>query len=244
MIRIAIVAILLILFLIISIPVQLIYLIIGIFSPRKKDELCLNTVQTALKAVLKLAGTKTTIKGLENVPSDEPVLYILNHRSIFDVVITYTMVPRPTGYIAKKEMAKYFTLSTWMMFLHCEFLDRNNNRQGLKVIKKAAANIKRGISIAIFPEGTRNKTEEPMLEFHKGSFALATMTNCKIIPVVLNNTSSILEDHFPVLKPVHAVIEYLPAIDTAALSRTEKKQLPDTVRELMIETYIKNSALI
>ena len=98
--------------------------------------------------------------------------------------------------------------------------------------------------MAIFPEGTRNKTEEPMLEFHKGSFKIAEMAKCKIVPVVLNNTSAIFEDHLPKLKPGHVVVEYLPPVDVAVMSREEKKALPETVRTMMTEAYVKNKALV
>ncbi|OQA24582.1 MAG: 1-acyl-sn-glycerol-3-phosphate acyltransferase [Firmicutes bacterium ADurb.Bin354] len=244
MIRFIILVPLLIIFLTVSIPLQLIALLVGIVSPSARDKMSLGIVNWAFGVCLKLASVKTTFIGLENVPKDEPVLYIINHRSIFDILITYRQVPRPTGYIAKKEMKKYLTLTTWMMMLHCEFLDRTDLRQGLKVIKSSAAKIKRGISMAIFPEGTRNKTVEPTLEFHKGSFKIAEMGKCKIVPVVLNNTQTIFEDHLPALKPAHVVVEYLPPVDVPSMSREERKNLPETVRAMMTETYIKNKALV
>ena len=98
--------------------------------------------------------------------------------------------------------------------------------------------------MAIFPEGTRNKSDEDMLPFHKGSFKIAEMAKCKIVPIVLNNTPDILENHVPALKPVHVVIEYLPPIDVPAMSREERKTLTENVREQMIETYNKNKALV
>ena len=98
-----------------------------------------------------------TVIGEENVPKDEPVLYIGNHRSYFDIVMTYIRVPRPTGYIAKIEMLKIPLLSHWMKYLHCLFLDRNDIKQGMKIILTAIDKVKSGISICVFPEGTRNK---------------------------------------------------------------------------------------
>ena len=55
--------------------------------------------------------------GLENVP-DEPVLFIGNHRSYFDILLTYSRCKRLTGYVAKKEMEKIPLLSTWMKYLY------------------------------------------------------------------------------------------------------------------------------
>lgn len=94
--------------------------------------------------------------------------------------------------------------------------------------------------MAICPEGTRNKTEEPLLPFHKGSFKIAEKTGCKIVPVVLTNTSAIFEDHLPLLKKQTVTIEYLPAIDVAALDRDERRNLCSNVEAMVKETYLKN----
>ena len=244
MIRIIIAGIFIAIFLTVSIPIQLVMLLYSFVDKEGCDKKSLSIVNSAFRTVVKIAGVKETVIGLENVPKDEAVLYVINHRSIFDIVLTYIKVPRPTGYISKKEMNKFLTLSTWMMFLHCEFLDRGNLRQGMKVIKRSAKNIQDGISMAIFPEGTRNKSDEDMLPFHKGSFKIAEMAKCKIVPIVLNNTPDILENHAPMLKPVHVVIEYLPPIDVPAMSREERKTLTENIRTQMIETYNKNKALV
>lgn len=245
MIRFIIVAILLVIFLIVSIPIQLVLLLIGFAAPDVRDKASLHIVNWAFGVCIKLSGIKKTVIGYENVPKDEAVLYVMNHRSIFDIIITYTLMPGLTGFIAKKEMAKYATLSTWMMFLHCEFLDRDNPRKGLNMMKSSVNKIKKGISMAIFPEGTRNKsTEETILEFHKGSFKIAEMAGCRIVPVVLNNTSPIFEDHLPAIKSQHVIIEYMKPIDMTGMGRAEKRELPDKIREQMIQVYNRNQAKI
>ncbi len=71
----------------------------------------------------------------------------------------------------------------------------------LKTILQAIDYVKHGISICIFPEGTRNKGEElSLLPFHNGSFKIAEKTGCPIIPMSLNNTCDIFEGHFPFIK--------------------------------------------
>ena len=244
MIRIIIAAIVVVVFLLVSLILQPIMLLIGLFSRQTRDRASLAIVSSAFRFVIVLSGIKATVLGEENVPKDEPVLYILNHHSIFDVVLTYPRVPRPTGYVAKKEMGKYLTLTWWMKLLYCELLDRKDLRKGMQSMTTCAERIRKGISIAIFPEGTRNKTAEPLLEFHKGSFKIAEKSNCKIVPVVLNNTSAIFEDHLPFIKATHVVIEYLPPVDVAAMSREERRNLPELVRSRMTEAYIKNHELV
>ena len=92
---------------------------------------------------------KQTVIGKDNVPKDEPVLYISNHRSFFDIPLAYVNLPTLTGFMAKKEIAKVPFLRTWMGFLQCLFLDRKDIRQGLKTILKAIDQVKAGYSIFI-----------------------------------------------------------------------------------------------
>ena len=180
MIRFLCVAIFLILYLILSIPVFLIEWIIGKFNREARDLSSLRIVQWGFKVILKMTGVKVTVIGEENVP-DEPVLFIGNHRSFFDILLTYSRCRRLTGYVAKKEMENIPLLSTWMRYLYCLFLDRDNIKEGLKTILQAIDYVKKGISICIFPEGTRNKGEElSMLPFHDGSFKIADRKSTRL----------------------------------------------------------------
>lgn len=238
MIRVILLAVFLIVFLILSIPVFLIEWIIGKFSPHTRDISSLRIVQGAFRIVTFICGIKLTVIGEENVPKDQAVLYIGNHRSYFDIVLTYARCPNLTGYVAKKEMLKIPLLSRWMKFLYCLFLDRSDLKAGLKTILTAIDYIKNGISIMIFPEGTRGRTgsELDLLPFHEGSFKIATKTGCPIIPVCITGSSAVFEDHIPFIKPAHVTIEYGAPIDPKSLSKEDQKFIGKYVQNLMLET--------
>mgnify|MGYP003371621051 FL=1 len=244
MIRFLLVATFVILFLVLSIPLLFIEWIIGKFNMDMKNKSSLAIVNWAFRVCLFLAGTSVTVIGEENVPKDVPVLYIGNHRSYFDILITYIRVPRPTGYIAKKEMLRYPLLSNWMKNLHCLFLDRKDIKQGLKTILTAIEKVKSGISICIFPEGTRNRVNDTFMEFHEGSFKIAEKTGCPIIPMSINNSAQIFEDHIPKIKKAHVVLEYGKPIYPAELSKEERKHLGVYTQNIIKETYFKNKELV
>ena len=103
----------LILYLTLTIPILIIEWILGKFNPHARDISSLRIVQWGFKVILRMSGVKATVIGEENIP-DEPVLFIGNHRSYFDILLTYSRCKRLTGYIAKKEMERYLTLTTWM----------------------------------------------------------------------------------------------------------------------------------
>lgn len=152
MIRFISVALFVVIFLILSIPLLIAEWIIGKFNMDIKNRSSLAIVNWAFRWCLRLSGVKITYIGEERIPKDQAVLYIGNHRSYFDILMTYVRVPRPTGYVAKLEMLKIPLLSHWMKNLHCLFLDRKDLKQGAKIILAAIGKIKDGISICIFPE--------------------------------------------------------------------------------------------
>ena len=246
MIRFILVCIVVIGYLILSIPILLVEWIIGRFSPEKKDISSLRIIQAVFRFILTITGAKITVIGEENVPKDTPVLYIGNHRSYFDILLTYSRCPIRTGYIAKKEMEKIPLLSTWMRYLHCLFLDRKDIKQGLKTILTAVDKVKSGISICIFPEGTRNKNadETDMLSFHDGSFKIATRAKSPIIPIAISNSANIWEANFPKMSPTHVVIEYGKPIIPSELDRDTQRHLGAYTQNIIKEMLIKNKELV
>lgn len=246
MIRIILIAVFVVSFLILSIPLFFIEWIIGKFNPSLRDISSLRIVQWAFKVVIWLSGVKLTVIGEENIPKDTAVLFIGNHRSYFDIVLTYARCRGLTGYVAKKEMLKIPLLSRWMKFLHCLFLDRSDVREGLRTILSAIDKVKSGISIMIFPEGTRNKNESELdlLPFHEGSFKIATKSGCPIIPVSINNSSALFEDHLPYVKKAPVIIEYGKPIYVKELPKEQQKFVGRYVQDIIVETLKKNKSAL
>ena len=239
MIRLICIVVFLILYLILSIPVFLVEWLIGKFNPQARDISSLRIVQWGFKVILKMTGVKVTVIGEENIP-DEPVLYVGNHRSFFDILLTYSRCPICTGYIAKKEMEKIPCLSHWMRFINCLFLDRKNIKAGLATMNEGTKLLKDGFSIAIFPEGTRSQDEDPH-EFKEGSLRPALKAGVPVIPMAISGTADILENNrrFQV-KPTTVHITFGQPIYPDQLERAEKKHLGATIREEIIEMRKKH----
>lgn len=201
--------------------------VIGRFDTYKRDLLCLRSVQLAFKAILLISGVKVDVYGEEHVPKDQAVLYIGNHRSYFDIVITYARCPRLTGYVAKDSMLKIPFLSTWMKMLHCLFLNRTDIKEGMKMVLNGIDQIKNGISMCIFPEGTRGRSavETEMLPFKEGSLKMAEKTGCPIIPMALVHTADIFEKHVPFVKKTHVILMYGEPIYAKELDKEQRKHL-------------------
>lgn len=238
MIRFILIILFLVLYFILTIPVVLIILAIGLFNRHMRDVIALKCVQTGFKIVLFISGVRLDIQGKENIPTDTAALYIGNHNSFFDVLIGYILMPDLTGFIAKKEFKKIPGLNWWMHLVNCLFLDRKDLREGLKIILKAIEYIKNGISIFVFPEGTRSK-DGKLGEFKEGTFKIATKTSCPVIPVAFEGTADAFENHFPKVKPVHVSVTICDPIYPSSLSKEEKKDIGN-ITKAAIQNVLAN----
>lgn len=243
-IRLALTAVALVLVLLFGVLVHAFTWLVGRFDPAASLRMRYGYVRAGLSLVWLVGGGKATVTGTENIPTDRAVLFVGNHRSMLDIVLAARLIPFPVGFISKIELEKIPLLRMQMRDINCLFLDRKDDRKALKTILKAIELIKGGQSMFIFPEGTRSKEEGKLLPFHAGSFKIATKAKAPIVPVTIVGTGDILEDHFPKLKRVPVAIEFGEPIETASLSREEQKELPDRVRDLIAETYVRNARQI
>ena len=233
MIRFIISAFYLLLYLIVTLPLELVLFIIGKFNMPLRDRIAMACVKYAgFSVVTKISGAKVIVNGLDNIPDDTACLFVGNHNSCFDVIISYTLMKRPTGYVAKKEFKKSPSLNVWMFFIRCLFIDRKDIKQGMKTILKAAEYLKNGINIFVFPEGTRSK-DGKMLPFKEGSMKMAEKSGCPIIPVAISNTAVMFEDHFPKITPETVVFTFGEPIYTKNLEGEEKKHVGHYVQEII-----------
>ena len=207
---------------------------------RERSLATLNKVQVLFRNILDSCKVTYEVEGMENltnIPKEEGVMFVGNHRSYFDVVIGYTLVDRPTGFIAKIEMQKIKPMARWMDYAGCLMIDRNDLRQSLKVILTAIKYVKAGISIYIYPEGTRShgETEEEMLPFKEGSFKIAEKTGCKIVPISMIHTREVLESHFPFIHPQHVKVKIGKPILMSELTEEQKSHIGSYTRDKVIE---------
>ena len=247
MIRTVIVVVFVVLFLLFSVPyLGVEWVLAKCFDKRKSDLRSLRVVQWAFKAVLFLSGVKVTFIGDENVPRGEAVLYAGNHRGMFDIVSTYSHVPDLTGYISKDNILKVPILPFVMRRLYCLFLNRKDPKEGMKTITASFAYIKQGISIFIFPEGTRNRNSDntQLLMMHNGSFKAAQRTGCAVVPVAISNSDLVLEKHFPKICPAHIIVRYGKPVCYKDLPDEAKKNIGDYFAAIITDMLKENAQLL
>jgi len=224
-------------FLIFAYPLLIMQTFLGKKDPKARGEESTRIVRFMFRFFLKVAGVKVTVKGAENIPTDKAVLYVGNHRSYFDILVGYTTTPGLVGFIAKKEMRKFPILNRWMDNVNCLFLDRKDIKAGLKTILEGIEYVKNGISMWIFPEGTRarGKDELDMLPFKEGSLKIAEKSGCPVIPVAMVRTADIFEKHTPRVLPTEVTIYYGKPIYLKELEPEQRKHAGAYTKEVITE---------
>jgi len=185
------------------------------------------------KSLIKLAGGKVTVEGLENIPKEGAVLFVSNHQGSFDIPLLLAYLDAPHGMVAKISTSKLPFVATWMRLLRCVFIDRENARASMRALGEATQNIMDGHSMIIFPEGTRSRGDH-VGPFKSGSVRVALKCKAPIVPLVIDGTWHMLEEKKRIA-PADITLKVLPAIDTSALTKEESKELNEQIRELIIK---------
>ena len=175
--------------------------------------------------------------GVENIPDENGFMFFPNHQGLYDVLAILDVCPKPFSVVAKKEVANIQFLKQVFACMKAYMIDRDDIKQSLQVIINVTNEVKKGRNYLIFPEGTRSKNGNELLEFKGGSFKAATKAKCPIIPVALidsfkpfdtNTTSQVtVQVHF--LKPLY--YEDYKDMNTKEIAALVRERIQNTIRE-------------
>lgn len=167
-------------------------------------------IQYILKRAVTSGNVDFECHGVENIPKENGFLMYGNHQGMFDIVAIGATCPNPMGAVLKKELAEVPFVKQVKECTKSFSMDREDIRQSLTVISNVTKEVKNGRNYLIFPEGTRSRNGNEMLEFHSGSFKCATKSKCPIVPVAFINSFKVLDEKG--CKPVNVQIHYLEPI--------------------------------
>ena len=178
---------------------------------------------------------KRKISGLENVDKNKPYVIVINHSSMVDIISLY-FVPLNFRWVSKQEVFRMPYIGP-MLWMHGDIaIKRGRATESMKkVVNDGKMWLGRGVSVAIFPEGTRSKDGE-IQRFKGGAFALAKEAGVEILPVVLDGTTKIFKPKSFWFNWKHTLtVKVLPPISAEKVAATDTSEMAKEVQELMTE---------
>ena len=185
-------------------------------------------IQYIMKRAVTSGNVKFECYGVENVPKEDGFLLYGNHQGLFDIVAIGASCPKPLGAVLKKELKGIPFVEQVRLCTNSFCMDREDVRQSMTVINNVIKEVKAGRNYLIFPEGTRSRKGNEMLEFHSGSFKCALKAKCPVVPIAFIDSFKVLDEKG--CKPVSVQIHYLEPIAYEEYKDMNTTELANLVR--------------
>jgi 1-acyl-sn-glycerol-3-phosphate acyltransferase len=220
-------------FLVIFIPSMMTYVSRG----KKAQHIFIIISRIWMRVWLFLVACPLRVKGWEHFKKGSTYIVTCNHNSLMDVPLSCPFIPGANKTIAKKSFTKA-PLFGWFYAKGSVLVDRNRDESRRKSFLEMKETLAAGMHMSIYPEGTRNRSNEPLKSFQDGAFRLAVETGHSIIPAVIFNTRKVLPIHkFFYFMPHRLGMHFLPAISPAGKTA---KELKKEVFDVMWNYYLEN----
>lgn len=223
-------------FLVVYIPSMLCWLI----PDPTGQKIFISIANAWMKVWLPLAGCRYVIKGKENFKKGETYIVACNHNSMMDIPLSSAFIPGANKTIAKSSFTKVPLFGFYYM-KGSVIVDRKSEKSRKESFEKMKAVLQKHIHMCIYPEGTRNKTPDPLKKFHDGAFRLSVDSRKSIIPTVILNTKKVLPLHKSLFFwPGKIEMHFLSPVEPDSLSADQLKEKVFTIMRDYYTAYINN----
>ncbi len=181
-----------------------------------------------------LTRIQFTLRGHEHIDPNKTYIFVCNHCNLLDILIVGSYIQHYWKPLVKKAFIN-FPVMGWLFRAISIDVDRSNPESRIKSVAKMMKSLNNGLSIMIFPEGTRNRTKLPLSEFHPGAFKLSIRSQIDIIPIVLTETRFLQPVNTLNFFPGKGYITILPAVNVAHF---DEHSLKAHVHQLMYDEIV------
>lgn len=191
-------------------------------------------IQYIFQTAIRSGNIELKVYGQENIPKENGFMLYANHQGLFDILAIVATCDNPMGVVLKKEL---YRIPFLKQLVDCTFsfpMERENVKQSLTVIQSVIWEVRKGRNYLIFPEGTRSREGNRMLEFHAGSFKCAEKARCPVVPVALIDAYKPFDKKGS--RKVEVQIHYMPPVFYEEYQGLSTAQLAELVRLRIAET--------
>ncbi len=170
----------------------------------------------------------------EPLASDQPVVFAINHQVALDIPAVGSAIPIPFGWVAKEELKRIPFLGQAIRSSPSVFIDRSHPKKSVESMKRAGEKIRDGVSVAIFPEGSRSHSAE-LAQFKRGAFLLAIEAQVPVVPVTVINAHKLFNEKTKKARPGIMNIRIGTPIEITGWTRNDIPRLMEDVRDAMTQ---------
>ena len=189
-----------------------------------------------------LVGIWVTVEGREKIDDDKTYAFVCNHSNMLDIPFTASCIEHYYKPLVKKELMSFPVLGPLLRMTSLG-VDRSSPESRKNISAKMAEVMRNGLSLLIFPEGTRNRTPEPTKEFYDGAFKAAIAAQANIAPMVLINIRHLQPVDSNWVYPGRITMRFLDPISTVGMTEADTETLKNKTRSMIDEVLRKEDVL-
>jgi 1-acyl-sn-glycerol-3-phosphate acyltransferase len=191
-------------------------------------------MRTWARTICRVAGARVVLHGAEHIDPDPGTVYASNHVSWFDIFAIASVLPRYT-FVAKEELRRIPIFGWGAEGAGVVFLSRENRKSAFEAYQSVAAEIAKGRSVVVCPEGTRGD-DYHLRPFKKGPFVLAIAARAPVVPTVVYGAREVMRKGAWTIRPGTVHVHLLPPVDTAGFDYEHRNDLMREVWDEMAAT--------
>jgi len=184
------------------------------------------------RSILRVSGVRVLVRGMGQIDPARAFIFMSNHQSNFDIPVLLGHLPVPFRWLAKAELFKIPIFGRAMRGAGYIPINRTDRPAAIESLRQAAGAVRRGVSVMIFPEGTRS-LDGTLKPFKKGGFVMAIEAGVPIVPVALRGTFDIMPKNRLMIRPRDVMMVIGEPIATTGYSIHSKEALMDEVRNAL-----------
>ncbi|MGR3179648.1 MAG: lysophospholipid acyltransferase family protein [Candidatus Anammoxibacter sp.] len=221
------------------------YAVSIIFTIRsKRKEIIYNKISRfSARLIVQSLGIRVKIEGTENVPDNEPVIFVSNHQSLFDIELVFAYVPNEFSFISKESVANAPLIGEYMRKSGHITLKRESGKKAYETMVEAVDKLNMGKSLVVFPEGTRS-SDGKLGQFKRGVSLIISQAGRKVVPMVIIGSGKFLSKDSIICNPQHREVTLrfgkpLTFEKKAKPNREDMNQIVERVRNSVLELLRK-----
>ncbi|HVB02727.1 MAG TPA: lysophospholipid acyltransferase family protein [Chitinophagaceae bacterium] len=207
----------------------------------KRTSIIMAELRIWMAVYLRLICCPVKQKGLQHFKSGQNYVVVFNHNSLMDVPVSTTGIPGPNKTLAKVEIARVPVFGT-IYKAGSVLVDRSSEQSRRSSLEKMKMVLEQGMHLALYPEGTRNKSNKPLKSFYEGAFSVAIAAQKPVIPALIFSTRSILPPDKPFYAWPHSIgLHFLEPVGTGGLTQRDVPMLKEKIFGIMSDYYSQHA---